>query len=147
MSLQGEYRYLARRDIHFGYRHSSLRREVIVLAVELQLATSRVEDIRTKIKANLAQRRQKQPLNWPNAGSVFKNPPGQFAGQLIETAGAKGWRVGQAEISSKHANFIINRGQARAADVLELINRVRETVSNRTGVTLELEVEIWGEGL
>ncbi|NLW07119.1 MAG: UDP-N-acetylmuramate dehydrogenase [Clostridia bacterium] len=144
VTLKGETRYLARQNISFAYRSSSLRREGLVTAVELQLVASRADDIRAMIKANLARRRQKQPLNWPNAGSVFKNPPGHFAGQLIEEAGAKGWRVGQAEVSTKHANFIINRGQATAAEVIELINRVREAVAKKSGITLELEIEIWG---
>lgn len=147
ISSQGTWRYLGRHEINFGYRSSSLRQEGIIAAVDLELTPTGTEAIRREVKTSLLQRRARQPLGWPNAGSVFKNPPGHFAGQLIEAAGAKGWWVGQAEVSVKHANFIINRGRATAADVLELITRIREVVANRTGITLELEVEIWGEGL
>lgn len=147
ISPAGDWYYLERKDITFGYRCSSLGQEGTVIAVDLKLTAAGVESIREKIKTNLQHRRDRQPLNWPNAGSVFKNPPGFFAGQLIESIGAKGWRVGQAEVSTKHANFIINRGQATAKDVLELVTKIQEAVANQTGINLELEVEIWGEGL
>lgn len=90
-------------------------------------------------------RRTKQPLNYPNAGSVFKNPQGLIAGKLIEDAGCKGMQVGPARVSEKHANFIINTGGASAKDLLQLINNVREQVRTRFNIALELEVQIIGE--
>jgi UDP-N-acetylmuramate dehydrogenase len=96
------------------------------------------------MKELLAARSTAQPLGRPNAGSVFRNPPGDFAGRLIEAAGLKGARRGGAVVSEKHANFIINEGQATAADVESLIETVRATVKERTGVLLELEVRVLG---
>ena len=97
------------------------------------------------LKAMLRRRGETQPLGLPSAGSVFRNPPGNFAGQLIERVGLKGARVGGAEVSEKHANFIINTGSARAADIERLIEKLRVEVEQRTGVALELEVRILGE--
>ena len=93
----------------------------------------------------LARRREKQPLEYPSAGSVFKRPEGHFAGKLIEDAGLKGLRVGGAEVSPKHAGFIVNVGGATAADVLELVKRIREKVYETSGVTLECEIRTIGE--
>jgi UDP-N-acetylmuramate dehydrogenase len=93
----------------------------------------------------LAERARKQPLGLPSCGSVFRNPPGDFAARLIETAGLKGRRRGGAEVSAKHANFIINTGGATAADIEALIAEVRATVAGRHGVTLQPEVHIVGE--
>ena len=93
----------------------------------------------------LARRREKQPLEYPSAGSVFKRPEGHFAGKLIEDAGLKGLRVGGAEVSPKHAGFIVNVGGATAADVLELVKRIREKVYETSGVALECEIRTIGE--
>jgi UDP-N-acetylmuramate dehydrogenase len=93
----------------------------------------------------MKERQQKQPLGLPSCGSVFRNPPGQHAAQLIETSALKGYRIGGAVVSEKHANFIINTGDATAADVEALIEHVRSTVEERHGVRLELEVHIVGE--
>lgn len=98
-----------------------------------------------RLKELLAERARRQPLGLPSCGSVFRNPPGDFAARLIETAGLKGQRIGGAEVSPKHANFIINTGSATAADIEALIGRVRATVAERHGVDLELEVHIIGE--
>jgi UDP-N-acetylmuramate dehydrogenase len=92
----------------------------------------------------LVRRKRTQPLQFPNAGSCFRNPPGDKAGRLIEAAGAKGWREGEAEVSELHANFIVNRGGAKAADVAALLARVRREVAGRFGVELELEVHFVG---
>ena len=143
----GNRQTLAGREITFSYRYSSLRRAGTVVVVNLELEPEATTVIRERVEAHLRRRRATQPLEWPNAGSVFKNPPGYYAGQLIEAVGAKGWRVGGAEVSLKHANFIVNRGQATAADVLTLIARVQEAVASQTGINLELEIEVWGEGL
>ncbi len=100
---------------------------------------------RQTIKDLLSRRIASQPLNEPNAGSVFRNPPGDHAARLIESCGLKGKRIGAAEVSRKHANFIVNKGDARAEDIEELIDLVQETVKRRTGVELEREVQIVGE--
>ena len=97
-----------------------------------------------KIKSLLAKRLATQPLNWPNAGSVFRNPPNDFAARLIEASGLKGYRLGGAQVSEKHANFIVNLGEATAADIEALINHVRETVKARQGIELQQEVRIIG---
>ncbi|WP_258359334.1 UDP-N-acetylmuramate dehydrogenase [Moorella sulfitireducens (nom. illeg.)] len=142
----GSRRYLEYGDITFSYRSTSLRRSGVVVTVDLAMTAVDPRLIEARVKANLERRRARQPLEWPNAGSVFKNPPGDYAGRLIEEVGAKGWQAGRAQVSAKHANFIINLGGARATDVLELIARIREAVAGSFGVNLELEVEVWGEG-
>jgi UDP-N-acetylmuramate dehydrogenase len=93
----------------------------------------------------LARRRASQPLSYPSAGSVFKNPPGKTAGWLIEQAGCKGMRQGDAQVSLVHANFIVNLGRATARDVQILIHRVQQLVYERFGITLTLEVQVLGE--
>ncbi|MGI9343873.1 MAG: UDP-N-acetylmuramate dehydrogenase [Gammaproteobacteria bacterium] len=98
-----------------------------------------------RVKALMSERQEKQPLGLPSCGSVFRNPPGRFAAQLIEAAELKGYRVGGAMVSEKHANFIINTGDATAADVEELIEHVRDVVAAKHGVELDLEVHIVGE--
>jgi UDP-N-acetylmuramate dehydrogenase len=107
--------------------------------------TRDTESSMATIKAMLARRNAAQPLGVPSCGSVFRNPPGDFAGRLIEQAGLKGLAVGGAMVSQKHANFIVNTGKAKAADIESLIDRVRATVAQRTGIALELEVRIVGE--
>ena len=98
--------------------------------------------MKQKIKQLLLKRNESQTLKWPNAGSVFKNPDGDYAARLIESCQLKGLRVGDAEVSKKHANFIINHGRASAVDIKALIVKVQETVLSRTGVKLETEVVI-----
>ena len=111
----------------------------------IELEKGDVEDARQEIKALLEKRSATQPLNLPNAGSVFRNPPGNHAAKLIEGCGLKGKRIGGAEVSEKHANFIVNVGNATAADIENLIEEVRATVEAKTGVQLHPEVRIVGE--
>ena len=99
-------------------------------------------EIRARRQRYQQWRREHQPRDFPNCGSVFKNPPGQFAAKLIDEAGLKGHRIGDAQISEKHANFIVNRRDATAAHVLALVDLTRETVYRRIGVTLELEMQV-----
>ncbi|MCL2298411.1 MAG: UDP-N-acetylmuramate dehydrogenase [Proteobacteria bacterium] len=109
---------------------------------------SSVEAAQTDIKALLAKRLASQPLEWPNAGSVFRNPPGDYAARLIESCGLKGLTMGGASVSEKHANFIVNpKGAARAADIEALIVQVQQTVEAKTGVRLQPEVKILGEAV
>jgi UDP-N-acetylmuramate dehydrogenase len=133
----------------YGYRTSVLKRrerEGVVLAAELKLSPSDREAVTAKMGAFGEQRKATQPPG-ASMGSMFKNPPGDKAGRLIEAAGLKGRRVGNVEISPVHANFFINRGRANASDVKALIEIVQHTVKDKLGVTLELEIELVGEGM
>jgi UDP-N-acetylmuramate dehydrogenase len=143
----GEWVRLSNADLKFQYRTSVLQKELRGIVTE---ATFRLEyGDREKIASALAsfkdRRRRTQPLQYPCAGSVFRNPPGDFAGRLIQEAGLKGYRIGDAEISTLHANFIINRGEATARDVLALIEHVIRTVKEKFGITLVPEVQVIGE--
>ncbi len=142
----GEPFELLRDECHFGYRESIFdRRGLIVLGATLSGAFTSVEEAIEKERATLEHRCITQPLSLPSAGSVFRRPPGDYAGRLIEAAGMKGLTVGGAQISPRHAGFIVNTGDATASDVLSLIAIARETVRERFGVTLELEIEYLGE--
>lgn len=131
-------------DLSFAYRKTTLPKGVVVGAW-VRLVPSTRKHIEVITKSYLRYRRDTQPLTIPNAGSVFKNPQGNSAGQLIEAAGLKGMRIGDAEVSTKHANFIVNRGTATAAQILALIRRVQRTVAKHAGVRLQLEWKVLGE--
>jgi UDP-N-acetylmuramate dehydrogenase len=126
----------------FAYRRSTLDRRAVVCAAELVLREGDPAAVRAELNRRIARRNATQPLDLPNFGSVFKNPTGGYAARLIDTAGCKGWRSGGAQVSEKHANFIVNRGGATCKDVLALIERVRAEVRSKHGVELELEVHI-----
>lgn len=131
-------------EIDFFYRDSSLAHNgywVLEITIRLK-AGGNILKIKEKMKILQHKRRQTQPLEYPNAGSVFRNPPGHSAGQLIEQAGWKGYRVGEAEVSEKHANFIVNKGNAKADDVLELIRIIQQDIKNKYGLVLEKEIKI-----
>ena len=134
-------------DYEIGYRHVALRAgtEEWFVGAWLRLEPGDGEISRREIKNLLARRLASQPLNLPNAGSVFRNPPGDHAARLIEACGLKGRRIGGACISEKHANFIVNMGGATAGDIEELIEQVQATVLEHTGVSLHREVRIVGE--
>ena len=126
----------------FAYRRSTLDRTAVVCAAELELTRGDQRAVQADVRRRIERRNATQPVEMPNAGSIFRNPPGDFAARLIEAAGCKGWRAGGAELSTKHANFIVNRGGATCADILTLIDRVRDAVRESSGVALELEVHI-----
>ena len=133
-------------DLNFNYRESNLKgKSVIILEATLQLKKGNKEEIESKIKENIKIRETKQPLHKLNAGSIFKNPPGYYAGELIEKVGAKGLSRGKAEVSTRHANFIINNGGASARDILYLIEEIEKRVKKNFGIKLEREIEILGE--
>ncbi len=137
---------LKREDIGFTYRKSGITNKgLVVLTADFGLKPGEPEEIMAANKINLEKRRHSQPLEFPNAGSVFANPPGQWAGWLIENAGCKGMRIGDAMVSEKHANFIVNLGMARAEDILELITRIKHIVMKKYNIELELEVRVVGE--
>ncbi len=128
-------------DMGFAYRHSCVSdRNWIVLEASFELEADDPRKIRIEMDDIFGRRRDKQPLNYPSAGSVFKRPDGYFAGKLIEDAGLKGARIGDAQVSEKHAGFIVNLGNATSADVESLIGRIRETVLESFGVELEPEL-------
>ncbi len=133
-------------EMLFRYRSSRLKTEQgIVMQVVFSLDKGSASDIKVNMLNFMEQRRKAQPSNKPNAGSVFKNPPGTSAGQLIDAAGCKGMRCGGAEVSTKHANFILNTDHATAADVLQLVERVKAAVIQKFNIELELEVRVVGE--
>jgi UDP-N-acetylmuramate dehydrogenase len=128
----------------FGYRRSPFRGQVVLDAV-LQLQCDEPARIWERMSASLRAKRDSQPLTARSAGCMFRNPPAAASGALIEAAGCKGLSVGAARVSAQHANFIVNDGGAAAADVLALVERVRDAVRAQTGHELQLEVEVWGE--
>lgn len=130
----------------FGYRKSVFAENgYIILGATFKLKKGSHDEIRKKINDFTNRRVTKQPIERPSAGSVFKRPEGYFAGTLIDEAGLKGYSVGGAEVSEKHAGFIINKGDATAKDVLELIEHIQEVVYKKNGVRLETEVKLVGE--
>lgn len=136
---------MTNRDLCFGYRYSTLKdNPMIVISACFLLQPGNGEELAAKVKMWSQRRAQTQPLSLPSCGSVFRNPPGTHAGQLIEAAGLKGLRKGDAQISDKHANFIVNLGKAKAEDVLWLMHHVEDTVREKFGVELETEVRILG---
>ena len=138
----GETAVLSNAEHAFSYRESVYQAGGTVISAEFLLAPGDESCIAETMSALLSKRRASQPLDRPSAGSVFKRPEGHFAGKLIEDAGLKGRRVGGAEVSEKHAGFIVNAGGATAADVKALIDIIKTTVYEKTGVTLEEEIII-----
>lgn len=137
-------KFLTGEELAFGYRRSFLTEhpEAVVLYAVFRLSAGDLEAIRETQRSLMARRKASQPLEWPSAGSTFKRPEGHFAGTLIEQCGLKGLGVGGAQVSEKHAGFLINRGGATCADIKELIRQVQEAVLEKTGVRLEPEVKI-----
>ena len=137
-------RTLSCEELNLSYRHSLLTEhpEAVVLYAEFELTPGDPEAIRAAMRELMAKRKASQPLEWPSAGSTFKRPEGHFAGTLIDQCGLKGLTVGGAQVSEKHAGFLINRGGATFADMTELIRQVQQRVLVETGVTLEPEVKI-----
>jgi UDP-N-acetylmuramate dehydrogenase len=141
----GERRALTNQEVGFAYRRSTLPRGFVITQVEFALEPGDREALWAQVHAIRGRRSARQPDSYPNAGSVFKNPPGNFAGRLLEAAGLKGTRIGRAAFSCRHANFIVNLGGARAEDVRCLIELARDKVQQTTGVLLEPEVKLVGE--
>ena len=151
VNRSGELRERMPEDFEIGYRHCGLRQgrlgeDVWFAAAWFRFRKGERARARKRITELLARRIESQPLNLPNAGSVFRNPPGDHAARLIEACGLKGYAIGGARISEKHANFIVNpKGRARAADIEALIEHARRTVKDRFGIELHPEVRIVGE--
>lgn len=145
VNSEGECMELENDSMEFGYRTSSIRNNSFtVTEVILKLEEGDREQIRAKMEELAARRREKQPLEYPSAGSTFKRPRGNFAGKLIMDAGLRGFRIGGAKVSEKHCGFIVNTGNATAEDVRDVISEVREQVKERFHVDLEPEILFLG---
>lgn len=143
ISPSGEIGRTENDDLKFGYRTSVYRsNNMIITGVTLKLKKGNPDEIRAKMDDYMSRRSTKQPLEYPSAGSVFKRPEGNFAGALIEQCGLKGKTCGGAQVSEKHAGFIINKSNATAKDVRDLISEIQKTVSDKTGYNLECELII-----
>ena len=141
-----EQKVLSREELDLSYRHSCIpKNHFLVLEAELSLTPAPEQEIRAKMAELREKRVEKQPLEYPSAGSTFKRPEGYFAGKLIMDAGLRGYAVGDAQVSEKHCGFVINRGNATAAEILQLMKDVQERVKKQSGVTLEPEVKMIGE--
>ncbi|MGI5920492.1 MAG: UDP-N-acetylmuramate dehydrogenase [Syntrophomonadaceae bacterium] len=146
MGPHGEIKDFDSTELEFSYRHSVFQTNgYIVLSAVLKLNYAKAEDIYNKMRQFARQRREKQPLEYPSAGSIFRRPPGFYVGPMIEQMGLKGFRIGGAEVSSKHAGFIINTGNATADDVLQLIKYIQDKAVQQYGVELQPEIVIIGE--
>jgi UDP-N-acetylmuramate dehydrogenase len=146
LTRYGDIASVSRDRLRFSYRGLDLEKSTIILSGRFKLKQADRKVLLKEAIRMQKRRRLSQPLSLPSAGSVFRNPPGQkAAGELIDRAGLKGLRVGEAEVSTRHANFIVNKGHARASDVLDLIRQIQETVFEWSGVNLEPEVTIVGQ--
>ena len=146
VSRRGEIKELSADEISFRYRGSSLMDEGLIVArAQLVLERGEKKSIESRMEELLQQRREKQPLEFPSAGSTFKRPEGHFAGKLISDAGLKGLRIGGAQVSEKHAGFIINKEGASSADIYSLIKTVQQRVYEEYGIKLETEVRLIGK--
>lgn len=143
LDADGIVQKLEKSQLDLGYRSSVIQKKgYIVLDAVFQMQEGNKETILQRMREMNESRRQKQPLEYPSAGSTFKRPEGHFAGKLIEDAGLRGYRIGDAQVSEKHCGFVINRGHATAVQVLELIGHVQEKVFQMSGIKLEPEVKI-----
>ena len=144
LDFQGRTHRYSREELSFSYRHSRMQELMqIVVSAEFALIPAPEEQIRAQMRELSARRRASQPLEYPSAGSAFKRPREGYAAALIDGAGLKGFRVGDAQVSEKHAGFVINRGAATAEQVKELLRRVTERVYEDSGITLEPEIRLW----
>jgi UDP-N-acetylmuramate dehydrogenase len=147
LNAHGEVVTLQPADLEYSYRHSNLQgSDLLVVSATLQLtAAENAATVVGKTQKDLERRHTTQPYDQPSCGSVFRNPLPQFSAKLIQDAGLKGYRIGGAEVSELHANFIINRGDATATDIFQLINYVKQQVKDKWAVDLETEVKMMGE--
>ncbi|SMB96422.1 UDP-N-acetylmuramate dehydrogenase [Desulfonispora thiosulfatigenes DSM 11270] len=145
MDYTGKIISLANKDIGFDYRSTKLKNKTcIITSIKLRLEKDDPEKVKENMNIYQEFRRNKQPINYPNAGSVFKNPDGDSAGRIIDSIGAKGWKIGGAMVSPKHANFIVNTGNAKCSDVLELIEKIKQKAKEENNLILEPEIIVLG---
>lgn len=146
LDAEGELRQIQAEDLNLGYRRSNIiENHYIVVEAVLKLKQGETSEILAQMDTLKQQRREKQPLEYPSAGSTFKRPEGYFAGKLIMDAGLRGYQVGGAMVSEKHCGFVVNAGDATAADIRRLMQDVSDIVQEKFGVTLEPEVKMLGE--
>lgn len=146
LTKQGEEKKLRVEELDLSYRHSCIpQQEYLVLEAELALQPGKQEEIRVRMEELKAKRNEKQPLEYPSAGSTFKRPEGYYAGKLIMEAGLRGFQVGGAAVSEKHCGFVINKEQASATDIYRLMQEVQQRVQQQFGVKLEPEVKMVGD--
>jgi UDP-N-acetylmuramate dehydrogenase len=146
LSPEGNLTTVKRSQLRFSYRKLDLEKAAIILSGEFELRRGDPKSLNDEARRMQERRKSTQPLSLPSAGSIFRNPQGEkTAGELIDSAGLKGFGIGGAEVSTKHANFIVNKGGATASDVLDVIARVQAAVSEKHGIRLEPEVTILGE--
>jgi len=143
MTLDGEVKTYSKSEMVFAYRKTTFpSKDGIVIEAELDLEKGDITDIHREMDKYLSRRGSTQPLTMPNSGSIFKNPDGEKAGRLIESAGLKGFRIGGARVSIKHANFIVNKGGASAEDVIRLMKHIQTVVEEKSGIKLEQEIVV-----
>ena len=146
MNTEGKILSLKKEDLDFGYRTSIFKKyPYIVLEVTMELKEEKKELILERMKEYQRARKEKQPLEYPSAGSTFKRPPNNFAGKLIMDAGLRGYQIGGAQVSEKHCGFVINTGKATATDIIRLMEDIQKIVKDKFGIELEPEVIRLGE--
>ncbi len=144
MDPDGNIRRIKSKDIDFGYRSSNISSDELIISAEIVLKKDKIEIVSSRIEGFLRKKRENQPLSETSAGCVFKNPPELSAGKLIDDAGCKGMRIGDVEVSRKHANFFINRGRATASDFVKLMENVKSKVKEISNIELEPEIRVVG---
>lgn len=145
MDPEGNIAEKGKNQLRFSYRSLEVEKGAVILGAQFRLRPENGQKVKAKVEENIRWRRAKQPWDLPSAGSVFKNPVQGPAGRFVEEAGLKGSRIGDAQVSEQHANFIVNRGKARARDILALVEIIREKVFKEKGVWLETEIQVVGE--
>jgi len=145
MNSRGDPLHLSRAQMTLSYRDSHLPAGTVVTHVRMKLRKEESAQVSSKVREITRKRKGSQPSGFPNSGSMFRNPSGDFAGRLIEAAGLKGKRIGQAQISERHANFFVNHGGAKAEDVRRLMALAQSEVRDRFGVELVPEVKFFGD--
>ena len=145
MDPEGNISEKGKNELRFSYRSLEVEKGAVILGAQFSLRPENGQRVKAKVEENIRWRKTKQPWDLPSAGSVFKNPVQGPAGRFVEEAGLKGSRIGDAQVSEQHANFIVNRGKARARDILTLVEIIREKVFQEKGVRLEMEIQVVGE--
>lgn len=146
LDFDGNIHTISNEENKFAYRYSTFKeKEAIIISAKLRFAKSKFEDIKIKMEQNEKSRREKQPLEFPNAGSTFKRGADFITAKLIDECGLRGYRIGDAEVSQKHAGFIVNKGNAKAEEIIELVEKVKEKVYSKFNKKIDLEIEIIGE--
>jgi len=145
MDPEGNIAEKGKNQLRFSYRSLEVEKGAVILGAQFRLRPENGQKVKAKVEENIRWRRAKQPWDLPSAGSVFKNPVQGPAGRFVEEAGLKGSRIGDAQVSEQHANFIVNRGKARARDILALVEIIRKKVFKEKGVWLETEIQVVGE--